>query len=161
MCVAQARVPAGSRIDSVSLYMYRPWGGITFAPYEVWLGDGFGQLTRQCTVLNRTQGGGRRGGGYEEPSHGGAPSTALCDGAAHDYVTLLQLGTPRRWQLSELRVFAPSAAPLVPPALPPIPPREIGREIAERFEAGRPSDVLAEASGGAQHRAQCPGGDTA
>lgn len=132
-----ARVQAHARIDSVHLLIFRPWGGLAVAPYEVWAGDTFGDARQQCSL---------RHGGETEPSHGGIPAIADCHGARHSFVTIRQLGSPRRWQLSELEVYAHAPAPLADDSSQRGPADgEVAREIAERFEVGRPSNILAEA----------------
>ena len=144
---AQVQPPSAQSavaIHSVDLTLYHIWSG-RFAPFEVWLGDGFGALQKRCNVSGE-------GGGHTEPSHFGVPLSADCHSGRHAFVTLRQAGAPRRWMVSELRAFSPSSAPraangaTVPLANGATVPLagEVARQIAWRFEHGRPSNELAE-----------------
>ena len=73
---------ANTSVHSVVLTIFAPWGGLKFAPFEVWLGGAFGDQKTRCSLAH---------GGTKEPSHGGAPTIADCLGATHDHVTLLQV----------------------------------------------------------------------
>ncbi len=120
----------------VAVTLYKPWGG-KFAPYEVWLGDSLGDRQHWCNTS------------HVEPSHHGAPASIVChDAVHHTFATVVQIGPPRRWQVSELEVFA--SAPSTnwaadTDAMAAVTAGERRRQIAWRFETGRPSNVLGEA----------------
>jgi len=142
----------GGGVHSVAITIYKPWdSGDFFAPFEVWLGDSMGDQKHRCNTS------------HVEPSHTGAPAFVGCRHittgvlaiAQHRFVTVVQIGPPRRWQVSELEVFAPA-----PPAMhrplaqhsdadsdvpETVAPGEVLRRIAWRFERGVPSDILGEA----------------
>ena len=142
----------GGGVHSVAITIYKPWDrGDFFAPFEVWLGDSMGDQKHRCNTS------------HMEPSHTGAPAFVGCRHittgvlaiAQHRFVTVVQIGPPRRWQVSELEVFAPAPPAMHRPSAQhsdadsdvpvTVAPGEVLRRIAWRFERGVPSDILGEA----------------
>ena len=68
---AAARADDTTGALSVAIFVYRPWESeyYHFAPFEVWVGDSFGEAKLRCVIP--------QGGGVSEPSHGGVPTVAL------------------------------------------------------------------------------------
>lgn len=133
---------SASPIAAVALTIYQPWGDIQVAPFEVWLGDKWGDAQVRCTLTDADA----------EPSHGGVPSVASCpEGAAHEpaheYVTIRQAGEPRRWQIHEVELFARAPSSLATADPPVARVGQVAHEIAMRYEHGQPSDDLARVRG--------------
>lgn len=120
------RIPEGKPVHSVEITIYQPWGGLQVAPYQVWLGDAFGQQKFKCFTENPQR----------EPSHGGIPAVSTCfNESTYNYVTILQLGEPRRWQIMELEVFSPEPRQ-DDSQWPNLEFGDVARAVADRFENG-------------------------
>ena len=109
--------------------------GEALAPYEVWLGNGFGDTGSGAVQCGGTI--------HEEPSPEALPAVVSCASAnqrGQTFVTVRQVGEPlRNFHISELIAYEPAPAPAAPRA------RDVAREVAARYERGRPSDKVAEA----------------
>ena len=135
------RVRSGVQIDSIGIFVYRPWSSdFRLAPYEVWAGDAFGDVGSsavQCTLPTSPT--------AAEPTHGGTPTIVSCHGVVKPYLTLRQLGDPKRWFISEVEVYtAEDRDASRPAAWAPKQRGEVATAINRRFERGAPSNVLAE-----------------
>ena len=137
-------------VSHVALYLYRPWGGMQLAPFEVWLGSAPG-------VANVTVDGGVSVHGdavlcagpiVDEPSHQGTPLMVECCAAAVSaqrtrdlrHVTVRHIGAPRGFYLSELVVYELAALPPATSTLPRPPPLAVVVDLNERWRRGQPSN---------------------
>jgi hypothetical protein len=99
----------------------------------VWVGDAYGHEGVACAPAERT-----------EPTHGGRPGIAVCGGAEREFVTVKLTGDAhRRMFLNEVVVFR--SAPAMG-SVGAVPRRhgDVAAEISARFDAGRPSNRLAD-----------------
>lgn len=124
------QVPPGPLVGSVGVYVFQPWEGIQLAPFELWVGDRFGETRRKCA-----------GPITAEPKIGALwlPCTQPQQG---EYVTLRLLGASRRLFASELVVFEPPTPSSAPPspstALPPASAQSVVARLNARFRGGGP-----------------------
>ena len=136
------QMAAGTRVDRVQLYIFRPFVahgnqiGERLAPYEVWLGNFFGDSGSGAMRCGDTV--------YDEPSADALPAILSCAASGQgrqSYVTVKQVGQPsvRNFFITELAVFAPSNPIVVPTR------RDVAKAINERFQSGHPSDALSDA----------------
>ena len=132
-------------IAYVAVVVYMPWSeNDGLGRHEVWAGDDFGDKQQRCTKPIDA-----------EPSHGGIEHIIDCSGilqGKYSYITLFggESATSTMWMsngrgmyISELLVYAP---PKPLPLLTNTPPsaQDVALRINRRYEAGRPSNKLAE-----------------
>ena len=140
------QVPRGTRIEFVAIHIYARWGGVQLTPFEVWVGNDFGDdnvVTATRCRLHKQDGSGGNGPITKEPQNG-VPVIVSCGGIdTGTFITLKQVGSRKRTlHVSELVVYTPPPPVVEPPALRTVP---VVSELNERFAHGKPSRVHAEA----------------
>ena len=136
-----------SRIGYIAVFAYRAWEGIRATPFEVWVGNDFGDTESteavRCTFTGSES---HPSTIWREPISG-APVLVACSASSGNFVTLRQHGKGRSLFISEIVAFAPS--PGANDALARPRPSYIRRNaaagISRRYSEGHPSMSIREA----------------
>ena len=131
-----AQVEGGS-IGFVGIYTYHLGDHTRLHPWEVWVGNSFGEAAVSCSPVDHP--------GmttiHSDPSDA-IPMLLSCGENTASFVTVRQVsGTQQQMQLSEVTVYAPPSPGAA--SRPRYAPNVVAR-LNERFKAGRPSTILGE-----------------